>query len=59
MFPRSCDLLKILFKMDRLVSASNWNTLKSGTSPEPLSTNSDRGKGNDPPVEEREAVGSS
>jgi hypothetical protein len=29
----------------------NWSTLKSCTSPEPLCTNSSRGKGNGPPVE--------
>jgi len=34
---------------------SNWpgKTLKSGTSPEPLSTNSARGKGNDPPLRKK------
>jgi hypothetical protein len=34
---------------------SNFSCL--GTSPEPLSTNSAMGKGNDPPVEKRESVG--
>ena len=37
--------------MDRLAATSNWNILKSGTSPEPLSTNSARGRAMDPPVE--------
>ena len=36
-----------------MAATSNWKTLKSGTSPEPLSTNSARGKGNDPPLRKK------